>query len=310
MKIAIFGSGGLGAYYGARFTQAGHDVSFIARGAHLDALKKNGLTLFSPVGDLHLKDLAVTSEPADLGIQDLVIVAVKTWQLEDAARSMTPLIGEQTIVLPFLNGVEAPAVLATLMGETHVVGGLSRIFSKIEEPGIIRHFNDSAYVEFGELDGKITTRCQVLLTAFQQAGVETVVSNNIQLNLWRKLILVSSWGGLGALSRCNMGDLRKCPETRELITLCAQEACSVARAEGHELPHDLIGTMWNFYDDLPDGASTSLSRDVLANRPSELDAWHGVIVRLASRHGIDVPNQRFVYHALLAGERAAVASRT
>ncbi len=309
MKITIFGSGGLGAYYGARLIEAGHEVCFIARGAHLEALKHDGLTVLSPVGDLKLDVVTATDDPADLDKQDLIIVAVKTWQLDTAAHSIIPLVAEHTVVLPFLNGVEAPGVLAGVLGKEHVVGGLSRIFSKIEAPGTIRHFNDSAYVEFGELNGKPSSpRCQSLAEAFQSAGVEAVISEDIQLNLWRKLILVSSWGGLGTLSQCTMGELRKYPETRELITLCAHEAQSVARAEGHILPDDLIDTMWRFYDELPDAASTSLSRDLLTNRPSELDAWHGVIVRLADRHGIDVPNQQFVYNALQPMQRAAVAS--
>ena len=135
-----------------------------------------------------------------------------------------------------------------------------------------------------------------------------MISEDIQLNLWRKLILVSSWGGLGALSQCTMGELRKHPETRELITRCAHESQSVARAEGHIFPDNLIETMWRFFDELPATASTSLGRDLLANRPSELDAWHGVIVNLADCHGIDVPNQKFVYNALLPMQRAAVAS--
>lgn len=308
MKIAIFGSGGLGAYYGARFIESGHEVSFIARGAHLDVLNTNGLTVYSPVGDLQL-EVTATSEPAELGKQDLVIVAVKTWQLEAAAYSMVPLVAEPTMVLPFLNGVEAPDVLSDVLGKQHVLGGLSRIFSKIEAPGVIRHFNDSAYVEFGELDKTSTsTRCESLKKAFESAGVEAVISDDIRMNLWRKLILVSAWGGLGALSQCTMGELRKHTETRELITLCAQESQSVAHAEGHQFPEDLIDSMWAFYDALPDAATTSLSRDFLDNKPSELEAWHGVIVRLANRHGIDVPNQRFVYNALLPMERAAALS--
>lgn len=305
MKITIFGSGGLGAYYGARFIESGHEVSFIARGAHLEALNSSGLTVYSPLGDLQLQ-VTATSNPADPGTQDLVIVAVKTWQLEAAAQQMVPLIAAHTIVLPFLNGVEAPDVLAKVLGKDKVLGGLSRIFSQIEAPGVIRHFNDSAYVEFGELDATgASARCQSLMEAFQTAGVETVVSDDIRLNLWRKLILVSAWGGLGALSRCTMGDLRKHPETRELITLCASEALSVAQAEGHRFPEDLIETIWAFYDALPDHASTSLSRDINDKRPSELEAWHGVIVQLAAQHSIDVPNQKFVYNALLPMERAA-----
>jgi 2-dehydropantoate 2-reductase len=309
MKIAIFGSGGLGAYYGARFIESGHEVSFIARGAHLEALRNNGLTVYSPLGDLQLP-VTATSEPADLGTQDLVIVAVKTWQLEAAAHQMMPLVAEQTVVLPFLNGVEAPDVLANILGKNKVLGGLSRIFSQIEAPGVIRHFNDSAYVEFGELDATVaSSRCQLLQDAFQSAGVETVISDDIRLNLWRKLTLVSAWGGLGALSQCTMGELRKHAETRELITLCAGEALSVAQAEGHRFPEDLIDTMWAFYDALPDHASTSLSRDIHDKRPSELEAWHGVIVKLAVQHGIDVPNQKLVYHALLPMERAASQPR-
>jgi len=306
MKIAIFGSGGLGAYYGARFAETGHDVSFIARGAHLEAINKNGLTVLSPAGDIKLDNVTATSEPADLDAQDLVIVAVKTWQLQSAAQIMAPLVADNTMVCSFLNGVEAPDVLANELGEQHVLGGLSRIFSKIESPGVIRHFNDSAFVEFGEVTGqRDSDRCQSLKQAFESTGVEAVVSEDIRLNLWRKLILVSSWGGLGTLSQCGMGELRKHPETRELIASCGREAQSVAHAEGHHFSDDLSDTNWGFYDVLPEAATTSLSRDLLANKPSELEAWHGVIVRLAKRHGIEVPTQQFVYNALLPMERKA-----
>lgn len=308
MKIAIFGSGGLGGYYGARFVQAGHEVSFIARGAHHDALQQTGLQLYSPQGDVHLTPVNVTADPATLSAQDVVIVSVKTWQLASAAETMKPLMGEDTIVIPFLNGIEAPDVLAEVLGKKHIVGGLSRIFSKIEAPGVIRHFNDSAYVEFGELDGSSNTaRCQSMADAFVNAGVETVVSADIRLNLWRKLILVSAWGGLGALSQSTMGELRVHNETRELISLCAYEAMKVAEADGFKFPDDLPESLWKFYDELPHGATTSLSRDVLEGKRSELEAWHGVIVRLADRHGIDVPNHQFIYRALTPREKLAIA---
>jgi len=304
MKIAIFGSGGLGAYYGIRLAQAGHSVSFIARGEHLNAMRNNGLKLQSTLGDVHLKNIAASNDPAFFGEQDLVLVSVKTWQLEQAAETMKPLLAEHTVVLPFLNGVDAPDVLGRILGRKHVLGGLSRIFSKIEAPGVIGHFNDSAFVEFGELDEQsITPRCENLLTTFQEAGVEAVASTNVRQSLWRKLILVSAWGGLGALTGCTMGELRKHLETRELITACADESRQVAECEGQIFSHDLSDELWGFYDGLPETASTSLSRDIQAGRPSELEAWHGVIVRLAEKHGIAAPNQRFVYHALLPLER-------
>lgn len=304
MNITIFGSGGLGAYYGARFSDAGHHVSFIARGAHLDAIKNNGLIINSPAGNLHLRSVNVTDNASSLGVQDLVIVAVKTPQLQAAAEAIVPLVSTNTMVVPFLNGVEAPDVLAHVLGETCVLGGLSRIFSKIEAPGIIRHFGESAYVEFGELkDSRTSSRCEKLKAAFEGAGVEAIISSNIRQNLWRKLILVSAWGGLGALSRNTMGGMRTQPETRALITACANETRRVAEAESYTFESGFIDNLWQFYDALPDEASTSLSRDWLADRPSELEAWHGHVVRLAEKHGIDVPYQRFIYHALLPRDR-------
>ncbi len=308
MKIAIFGSGGLGAYYGVRFSQAGHQVSFIARGAHLDAINRQGLQLYSPLGDALLHPVNASAHPTDLGEQDLVLVAVKTWQLPDVAESMAPLMGEQTLVVPFLNGIEAVDVLADKLGRNPVLGGLSRIFSKLESPGCIRHFNDSAFVEIGEpFDAGPSERCRQICDAFAEAGVETELSENIRANLWRKLILVCSWGGLGALSQSPMGDLKACDETRELITQCAHEAIAVAAAEGHVFADNIIETHWQFYETLPAQATTSLSRDLLAGMPSELEAWQGEVVRLADKHQIDVPNLRFVYRALLPMEMRARA---
>ena len=154
MKIAIYGAGGLGGYYGARLACAGNDVAFVARGAHLEAIRERGLRVSSPLGDMHLPDPAATDDPGDIGPVDLVVVAVKTWQIPQVAAAMGPLLGPDTVVLPFLNGVEASDELAAVVGSGRVLGGLSKVFSKIESPGVIHHFTPNVFVAFGELAGE------------------------------------------------------------------------------------------------------------------------------------------------------------
>jgi 2-dehydropantoate 2-reductase len=305
MRFAIVGAGGLGGYYGARLAQAGHDVAFIARGAHLDAIRKNGLKVVSPLGDVHLKKPTVTSDPSEIGPVDVVVVAVKTWQVADAARAMRPMIGADTIVVPFLNGVEAPDELAAIVGAQHVLGGLSKVFSLIEAPGVIRHFNPGAYVEIGELGGGLSPRVEALRAAFEQAGSQARTSADIRTELWKKLLTVSSWAGLGALSRSPMGVLRGQPETHALIDRAMDEGIAVGARRGHPITTDYKRELWKFYEAMPADATASMQRDLMAGKPSELDAWNGAIVRFGVEAGVDTPVQTFTYHALLPMERRA-----
>ena len=175
MRIAIYGAGGLGGYYGARLACAGNDVAFIARGAHLQAIRERGLQVYSPLGDAHLPAPTATDDPAEVGPVDLVVVAVKTWQIPDVAAAMGPLLGEHTMVLPFLNGVEASDELAAVVGSDRVLGGLSKVFSKIESPGVIHHFTSNVFVAFGELDGSDSERVRALRRMFSTAGVDAEV---------------------------------------------------------------------------------------------------------------------------------------
>jgi 2-dehydropantoate 2-reductase len=307
MRFAIFGSGGLGGYYGARLAQAGHEVSFVARGAQLEAMRRDGLRVLSKLGDVHLEKPRVSDDPRELGEADCVIVAVKSWQVPDAARAMGPLLGSGTSVLPFLNGVEAPGQLASVLAAERVLGGLSKVFSLIEAPGVIRHASAGAYVEIGELDGRRSERARTLCAAFASAGCEAVLSGDIRGALWKKLVTVSSWAGLGALARSPMGELRKYPETRALIDRAIDEGIAVAAARGHAMSADFKGELWRYYDGLPEGATASMQRDVMAGRPSELDAWNGAVVRFGAEAAIDTPVHRFTYHALLPMERRARA---
>ena len=305
MRIAIYGAGGLGAYYGARLHAAGHEVGFIARGAHLAAMRDKGLQVFSPLGDVHVAAPLASDAPADIGAVDLVIVAVKTWQIPEVARAMAPLLHEHTMVVPFLNGVEAPDGLAEVIGAERVLGGLSKIFALIEAPGVIRHFSEAAYVEVGEPGGGVSVRTQALRDLFRAAGVESGISEDIRSALWHKLLMVSSWAGLGALARSPMGVMRAQPETRALIERSMDEGIAVGRARGHRLADDVKTQLWGFYDALPEQATASMQRDIMQGRPSELDAWNGAIVRFGAALGIDTPVHTFTYHTLLPMERRA-----
>lgn len=305
MRIAIYGSGGLGGYYGARLAEAGHEVGFIARGAHLEAIRANGLKVLSPLGDAHLKSPLASSNPADIGPVDVVIVAVKTWQVTEAAQAMKPMVGKDTMVVPFLNGVEAPDELAAVLGKGPVLGGLSKVFSLIEAPGVIRHLNPGAYIEIGELDGKPSARVEVLRAAFAGAGADAKASAGIRLALWKKLLTVSSWAGLGALARSPMGVIMKTPETRALVELAMDEGIAVGRKLGHDIGDGFKAELMGFYDGLPEGSTASMQRDLMAGKPSELDAWNGAIVRFGVKTCVDTPVHRFTYHALLPMERRA-----
>jgi len=305
MRTAIFGAGGLGAYYGARLADAGNEVGFIARGAHLAAIREHGLRVLSPLGDVHLVSPLVSDQPADIGAVDLVVVAVKTWQVPEVANAMAPLLGPQTMVVSFLNGVEAPDALARVVGAERVLGGLSKVFSLMEAPGVIRHFHAEAYVEVGELDGGVSERAQAVKTLFEGAGVSAGVSTDIRSALWRKLLMVSSWAGLGALARSPMGVMRAHAETRRLIERSMDEGIAVGMARGHDVSHAFKDELWRFYDSLPESATASMQRDVMQGKPSELDAWNGAIVRFGAEHGVDTPVHAFTYALLRPMEERA-----
>jgi len=305
MRFAIYGSGGLGGYYGARLVEAGHEVGFIARGAHLDAILKDGLKVHSPAGDMHLKGVHASANPADIGEVDAVLVAVKTWQVKEVAQAMKPLIGQSTMVVPFLNGVTAADEIAEVVGQEHVLGGLSKVFSLIEAPGVIRHLNANAYIEIGELDGESSERAQSLVDVFNQVGVEAIVSEDIRTALWKKLMLVSSWSGVATLSRSPLGVIRSQPNTRALVDRCIDEGLAVGRAKGLDLDDALRDEMWGFYDSLPHEMSSSMMRDMLEEKPSELDAWIGAIVEQGKQAGVDTPVSAMSWSLLTQMERKA-----
>ena len=305
MRFAIYGVGAVGGYFGGRLAQSGEDVTFIARGEHLQALRTKGLRVDSINGDFAVSPVAATDDPAQIGAVDVVVVGVKTWQVPEVAESIQPLIGEDTLVLPLQNGVEAPAQLAEILGREHVCGGLAKIISFIAGPGHIRHSGADPYIAFGELDNQPSARVENLLCAFNRSGVKAEIAPDITAALWAKFLFVASWGAIGAVTRAPIGVIRSFGQTRGMLERSMQEIYEVARALDINLEPNAVPSSMAFVDTLPPNGTTSMQRDIAENRPSELDSWSGAVVRLGRDAGVSVPTHEFVYSSLLPLELRA-----
>ncbi|MGB5749662.1 MAG: 2-dehydropantoate 2-reductase [Desulfobacterales bacterium] len=305
MRFAILGVGAVGGYFGGRLAQAGEDVTFIARGDHLQALRTKGLRVDSVNGDFVLSSVTATDDPSQIGAVDVVMVGVKTWQVAEAAKSIQPLIGENTLVLPLQNGVEASTQLAEGLGREHVCGGLAKIFSFIAGPGHIRHSGVDPYIGFGELDNQLTERVENLLRVFKRAGFKAEIPPDITAALWAKFLFVASWGGIGAITRAPLGVIRSFPQTRRMLARSMEEIYEVARALQINLEENTVSSSMAFVDTLPPNGTTSLQRDITENRPSEIDSWSGAVVRLGLKAGVSIPINEFVYNSLLPLELKA-----
>lgn len=305
MKIAVIGAGGVGGYFGGRLAHAGVDTTFIARGATLDALRTRGLRVDSINGDFTVEHPNATDDPRTVGAVDAVLLAVKAWQIPAAAEAAKPMLGPDTIVVPLENGIDAPEAIASILGREHAAGGLCAIVSMIVEPGHIRHAAFAPVVMFGELDNQRTERVERLRQAFVQAGVNAEVPQDIHRSMWTKFLFIATMSGIGALTRVPIGVWRVMPEIRAIVTESLREVVALATARGIDLGADAIEKTWERYETLPPASTSSLQRDVMEGKPSELDAQLGAIVRLAKEAGVPVPVTSMVYHALLPQERLA-----
>ncbi len=305
MRIAVIGAGGVGGYFGARLAQAGESVVFIARGEHLDAMRRDGLKIESVAGDFTVSPCEAVEDPAAVGEVDAVLVGVKTWQMPEAARAMRPLVGEQTTVLPLQNGVEAPQQLAEVLGRVYVVGGLCKIISEKVGPGHIRHSGAKPYVALGELDNRPSERVERLKAAFDRADVAVEVPADIQVAMWEKLLLIASISGVGAVTRATLGQILEVPETRSLLERAMREVQAVADGVGVGVAEDIVERTMGFFEKLPPGGTASMQRDVMAGRPSELEAQNGAVVRFGREADVETPVHGFLYASLLPQERLA-----
>jgi len=306
MRIAIFGSGGVGGYFGGRLAQAGEDVIFIARGEHLQAMQQNGLRVDSILGDFVISQSRATDNPAEVGGVDVVLVAVKAWQVPEAAEAMKPMVRPETIILPLENGVDAPDQLAAVLGAEHVLGGLCRISVFIAAPGHIKHVAIQPHIAFGELNGRPSERVELLRQAFARAqGMTVAVPVDIRAALWEKFLFIAAISGVGAVTRQPAGSLRSVPETRTLLLRAMEEIEMVAKARGISLSPDIIQKTMGFIDNMPPATLASMQRDIMDGHPSELEAQNGAVVRLGREAGVSTPMHEFIYASLLPGELKA-----
>ena len=298
MRIVVFGTGGVGGYFGGRLAEAGEDVTFIARGEHLRAIKANGLKVDSPIGDFVIYPAKATDDVSEVGETDLVILGVKAWQVPEAARTIKPLVGPGTTVLPLQNGVDAVPQLVEALGSKNVAGGLCRIVSFVVEPGHIRHAGFAPTIIIGELDNRRTERITKIEEVFKHAGLDTTIAADIQVALWTKFLFIASFSGIGALADAPAGVVRSDPKWRAQMLSAMKEIYSLAHARGVNLPSDSVDKVMAAVDGLPEDATSSMQRDIAAGKPSELESQNGAVVRMAGESGVAVPTHTLIYQAL------------
>lgn len=304
MKIAIIGTGGVGGYFGAKLAKAGFDVTFLARGEHLKAILARGLKVKSILGDFEVENLKATDKITDIEHPDLVIIAVKAWQIKDIRDDLKKIIHADSFILPLQNGVLAAEELSEKIDKKNILGGLCRIISKIESPGIINHFGVSPTITIGEIDGPRSERLIQIKKVFVEAGIDTIISDDINTELWRKFIFICV-SGLLAVTKTTYGELRALKETRQMMINLFTEIYLLSQKMGLKIESDFIEKSVFAIDALPYDSTSSLTRDVWEGKPSEIDYQNGTVVRLGVEHGVDTPINRFVYNCILPSELKA-----
>jgi 2-dehydropantoate 2-reductase len=309
MRICVFGVGGVGGYFGGRLAAAGESVAFIARGETLDVLRSEGLRIESPAGDLHLPIVEATDNAGDVGPVDVVILGVKAWQVAEAAAAARPLVGANTAFLPLQNGIEAADLVTAVHGEEHALGGTCRISADLAKPGYIRHVGVDPFIAFGELDNRRSDRVELISTALMEAGITAKIAPDIQSSIWQKFLFVAATSGIGSLARVTLGELRSMSETRSLLREAMEEIRALAAARGVSLADDIVDRTLDYLDGMPPNVTSSMQRDVVEGRPSELEALSGAVVHLGREAGIDTPVHRFIHAALSPLEARARDAR-
>lgn len=298
LKILIFGSGGVGGYFGARLAASGTDVTFIARGAHLQAMRTRGLRIESGLGNLVLQPVKASDDPASAGDVDLVMLGVKLWDTEAAAQTLESVIGPETAVVSFQNGVDAVDILTRRLGRARVLGGIAHIAAVIEQPGVIRHNGMLQRLTFGELDGRPSKRTERLYAACRDAGIETILSDSIERAIWEKFVFIVGLSAMTTLTRLPIGPIRAEPLTRELLLNVMREAAAVGHARGVDLPGDTAERQLAFIDTVPPDMIASMLGDLRRGNRLELPWLSGAVVRLGQAFGRETPANRFVHAAL------------
>jgi 2-dehydropantoate 2-reductase len=305
MKIAVIGAGAVGGYFGGRLAATENEVVFLARGKTLEALQTGPLRVESIKGDFEV-NVRATDDPAEIGPVEAVLVAVKAWQVPEAAAAIQKMQGRESIIVPLQNGMEAPAQLAAVVGPGRVAGGLCRIVSEAIAPGRISHYWAEPSLAFGELEPLANgERLEQLCAAFVAAGVRCDILRDIARAMWEKFLFITPWGSFGAVTGLPVGPLRSIPESRGRLLKGLDEVVEIARAEGSELGAENVSKTLAILDGLPEDTTSSMQRDIMTGRPSELEAQTGAVVRFGRKAGVPTPVHEAIYAELLPLERKA-----
>lgn len=305
MKILIMGTGGVGGYYGGLLAQQGNEVTFVARGAHLYALRHEGLKVRSIHGDFSLSPVNAIDDPANVGPVDLILFTVKTYNTDDAANAIRPAVGPQTVVMSLQNGIDAAERIGQVIGMGHLVGGATWLSSAVEAPGVIKQISQFRRIVLGELGGGTSERIQSIYKILESTGINVEISENIQKVLWTKFVFISAVSSFGSLTRLPMGGYRAVPETRALLSYIMQEVTALAHAQGVLLDPDVVQKSLEFIDHSAPHIKPSMQLDVESGHRTELESMVGVIGRKGRELGIPTPVADFVYASLLPVELAA-----
>jgi 2-dehydropantoate 2-reductase len=297
MRIAILGSGGVGGYFGGRLAAAGTDVTFIARGAHLAAMREHGLRIESPSGNMHIQHVSATDDPTSVGPVDIVFFTVKLYDTEGALASLPPLVGPETIVIPFQNGVDSVDVLTRRLGKQHVVGGTTYLTAVVAEPGLIRHTAMERLI-FGPVAGSPPPVLEELRDAGRHAGFDAILSKHILVDIWTKFARLSVFSAMTAVTRSPIGVLRADPELRALMETALHESIAVARGKQVPLLQSTFTDAMASFSGLPHEARSSMLEDLERGRRLELPWLSGAVVRIGEEVGVDAPTHRLMVSLL------------
>jgi 2-dehydropantoate 2-reductase len=302
MKIAVIGAGAVGGYFGGRLAVKGHDVVFLVRGKTLEALRTGPLRVESIKGDFEVA-VRATDDPAEVGEIDAVLVAVKAWQVPAAAAVIAEMPSRDAVVVPLQNGMEAPEQLAAVLGWDRVAGGLCRIVAEAVGPGRVRHYSAEPSIVMGRLRPlRLSNRLEELWAAFRAAAVRCDIATDIKAAMWEKFLFIAPWGSIAAMTGLPIGAIRSAPELHDRLRAAIEELADVARADGISL--ETARTL-GILDRLPADTTSSMQRDIMAGRPSELEAQTGAVVRFGRKAGVPTPVHEAIYRELLPLEKRA-----
>lgn len=302
MNIVVMGTGGVGGYFGARLANAGHNVCFIARGKHLEAIKNNGLKIISETGDILIHPVKASDNPTDFNIADIIIFAVKTYDTEESALLIKPLVGKNTAVIPFLNGIGHVEIMRNILGNNNVIGGVAAISALIDKPGIIMHNSSMQMLKFGEFNNERTKRVLSFQSACNEAGINNAIPENIYTDMWQKIVMICTLAGVNCLTRLPLGACRSNPATRILMKNLASEVVAVAKAEDILLPDNQVEITMKQLDSLPNAMKASMLPALEKGEKLEASALNGAIDKLGRKHNINTNMNKAVYASLAPHE--------